>query len=249
VLPTPEEPAPIEPAPIEPAPIEPAPLEVGAPIVLPPDWIQDIRRKYTLRITDWISQSWALTRSPYVFMEEWSTGTRETLNPLRFFAVGATITFLSSRAARSLMHIAPLPDSGWRGFAGSYGGQLLLNALMASLMHVVLRFRSHAPLRSTLAASAFASSGPSTLLLLVGWIVSLAIYVARGRVALVDSGGTPWPWPVLVVTIASFGWTFAILAGAHRVRWWWSVIAIVGALVMLMLLTILGVLVWAAVTP
>jgi hypothetical protein len=209
----------------------------------PPDWIQDIRRKYTLRVADWLSQAWALTVSPRRFMEAWASGQRETLNPLRFFAVGTALTYFVDRGGRRVLHLPSLPNSGVMGMMTTHLGVTVMVLLYGVVMHAVLRLRSRAPLRSTLAAIVFASAGPGAFLAVLGWVVSGAIFFLRGSVPLheVVQGGAPlhesqaiaYPWPVLIDSYLSFVWTIATLAAAHRCRWWWPVLAFLALIVVL----------------
>jgi hypothetical protein len=220
----------------------PPPLPKLAPAAErnPPDWIQDIRRKYTLRLTDWVTQAWAVTIAPRRFMEEWAAGQRETLNPLRYFAVGTTFSYFADRGSRRVLHIPNPPQSGFIAWMYTHFGITLMVLMFGVVMHGVLRLRSRAPLRSTLAALVFASSGPGTFATLFAWVGTCALYLARGSAPMLVTGGVTWPWAVLICSYLSFAWTVATLAAVHRVRWWWPLLSLV---ILFMALIVVGVVV------
>jgi hypothetical protein len=217
-----------------------APLAQGvAPTASPkappahPDWFREVRRKYTLRLTDWATQAWAITVAPHRFLADWVGGRRDALNPLRFFAVGTALMFLVDRGGRKLLHIAPAPSQGLLGVINSSTGSTALVFLGATLLHVVLRLRSKAPLRSSVAAVLFTHAGPGAFLSILGWLLSAAIHVVQGHVSGALYNGAFTPWPVIGLDFVGFGWVVAALVGVHRVRWWWSVLALAAAPVIL----------------
>jgi hypothetical protein len=206
---------------------------VNAPLASLPDWVADIRRKYTLRGRDWLCQSWALLRAPHLFMQEWSEGRREALNPLRFFAFGTMLTLLMDRGGRALLHKVAFPSNDIRDAVRTSGGLVATVVVIAACMHLVLRTRSRIPFRGSLAATAYAFAGPGVFCHLFGWIVSAAIYFTHGTITVgqggwLVGGGSNWPWPIGIMTLLSFLWTVVAVAGVHRLRWWWGVIALVG---------------------
>jgi hypothetical protein len=198
-----------------------------APVELPaPDWVSDVRRKYRLRITDWVTQAWAMTVAPHRFMAEWATGRREALNPLRYLAVGTAVKFLAERGARWVMHLES-SEKTWVSWLRSSFGVTVTLILFGLMMHVVLRLRSRAPVRSTVAAIIFSSAGPGVFGHVLAWLVSIAIYLVGHRVPCYAPQGTPpYPYPVLGITYFGYLWLTAALSGVHRVRWWWALAAL-----------------------
>src|SRR3954471_1958909 len=118
-----------------------------------PDWVGEIWRKYTTRVLDYFRQSFALLVGPGRFMEQWATGQRETLNPLRFMGLGIvlalTVRHLGERyvlgPASEIQNAAPLLKIPL---------VVDLNFLVLALpAHGVMRLGgSRAPLRATVAA-------------------------------------------------------------------------------------------------
>ena len=196
----------------------------------PPDWVAEAARKYAYRIRDWAAQSWMLTHSPRRFAAEWAAGTREALNPLRFLAVGTTVTVLAERGARWIIHLPTPAHEGWVGWLQGSLGQMLNLTVTGALMHVMLRRRSGAPFRSTLGAAVFAAGGPGTLSAVVGWTTSVALFLQRGHVPLFEAKTAALPIPVLVSAVVDFVWTVATIAGVHRTRWWAPLLAFVATI-------------------
>jgi hypothetical protein len=194
-----------------------------------PDWIREAARKYTLRITDWASQTWMLIHSPQRFMNEWLVGTREALNPLRFLAVGTTVNLLADRGGRWLMHLPRLPHDGWFGWLSGSPGQMLNSVILGGLMHFFLRRWSKAPFRNTLAAAVFGLAGPGTACEVLGWLISGTIQAAHKQVPLLDKGGAMMPFPTLAAGIVGTAWMFLTIAAVHRMRWWAPLLAYLAA--------------------
>jgi hypothetical protein len=197
----------------------------------PPPWITDIVRKYRLRITDWVSQAWLLTISPRRTLDEWATGKRELLNPLRFTAVGLGICLLLDKGGRWLCHIEPSPTlHGWQAYNQSFThssmGMVFSAFVGGTLMHPVLRWKSKAALRSTIAASLYANFGPGVFLTALSWLVCLGLFGFHHKIPLfVSTTGENMPWPSVVAAFLSGPWVVGGFSGAHRVRWWWSSLA------------------------
>lgn len=200
-------------------------LQAFHPHQAPPDWVGDIKRKYFLRITDWLDQMWAVTHSPRVFMQEWATGKRETLNPMRFFAVSTAIVFLADRVGRFALHVPDHTMHKGFGWLNSSFGTTVFTLFMAAVMHVFMRGKDRAPLRASIAAVVF-SSGTTTMLSILGWTLSAWLRVWLGHVPLWTMNGAQMPYPVLLLSYVGFGWNIATLAGVHRVSWWRPVIAL-----------------------
>jgi hypothetical protein len=214
--------------------LAPAKPVTAAVVIDPPNWVSDVRRKYRLRITDWAVQSWAMTVAPRRFMEEWATGQREALNPLRFLAVGAALEIVAERVSRWYLHL-PRPDTTWVGWITSSFGVTVFTVLMAAIMHAVLRLKSRAPLRSSIAATIFSTSGPGTLLCLLSWGGSCTYYAVFKRIPIMSSAGMTFPWPVYLASMAPFfAWTVAALTGVHAVRWWWGLLAVLAVPIVIM---------------
>jgi hypothetical protein len=204
----------------------------------PPNWVSEVRRKYRLRITDWAVQSWAMTIAPRRFMGEWATGQREALNPLRFLAVGTALEIVAERVSRWYLHL-PRPDTTWVGWITSSFGMTVFIVLMAAIMHGVLRLKSRAPLRSSIAATIFSTSGPGTLLCLLSWGGACAYYAVFKRISVISSAGLTFPWPVYLASMAPFfAWTVAALTGVHAVRWWWGLLAVLAVPIVIMAVSI-----------
>jgi hypothetical protein len=204
------------------------PKIVAAPDGAPPDWIREARRKYTLRLRDWATQAWAMTHSPHRFMQEWMSGQREALNPLRFLAVGLAATFLVDKLFRRLLHLASPATDTPGGWLNTTTGTTLYVILCGAAIHGMLRWRSRAELRSSLAATMFATSGPAALLSVAGWIVCLGIHLAHGNLHVIDTPAGPLPLVAMAVGILALGWPVAALAAVHRMRWWWPLLALLG---------------------
>lgn len=195
-----------------------APDESGAartPETRAPDWIGDIKTKYRLRLSDYFSQALAVGRHPRRFMREWASGTRETLNPLRFYAVGTAISFGADRVGRWALHVPANATTGLGGFLQSSYGGMLVYVAMAALSHLLLPRRTREPFRVTLAAGIFASAGPGALAMAFGWCLTALLYLVTGRVALLSGGGVSTPWAVLLPTYATFLYCGLCMAGAH----------------------------------
>jgi hypothetical protein len=211
-----------------------------------PDWIREAARKYAFRIRDWAAQTWMLTHSPRRFVSEWTNGTREALNPLRFLAVGTTLMVLAERGARWVIHLAPLAHEGWTGWLRGSIADMLSATVMGALMHIPLRFRSGATFRSSLGAVIFATGGPGAVATALGWLVCVALYLGFGHVPLFPhTEGTPVPLPVVFAGMLGSAWTALTMAAVHRVRWWIPFLALIGAITVLTLVSAIAALVVA----
>ena len=185
-----------------------------------PNWLVEARRTYVLRVTDWFVQSWALTRNPARFANEWAAGTRTTLNPVRFLAVGGAVYYLVDRATRLAIHAPVLPSYS------SYFRQLYL-LLFAGVIHLMLKLRSHAPFRATLGAVAFSMGGSSVWFKIAGSSVTFAWFRIAGSVP--NFGSAPElasPAPLVVAYFFSVAWTALAVMGAHRLRALWAAVVV-----------------------
>jgi hypothetical protein len=201
------------------------PLPIPEPALDPPDWVRALLRKYKLRITDWMTQAWAMTLSPRRFMEEWATGRREALTPTRFLAVSLGLSLLIDRAGRYLFHVHQAADGVGAWLSSSSAGLTAAMFVFGAMTHVTLRLKSKQPLRSSVAALFFAT-GPGTLIAFVGWLITAALYVTIRHVPTFERDPAT-PIPVSVLGIVHVAWSVAALAGVHRVRWWWPAVAMV----------------------
>jgi hypothetical protein len=222
------------------------PLEAGTagaqPVPTPggaPDWVGEMWRKYSGRIRDYFVQTAALCRRPASFMEEWVTGQREMLNPLRFMGIGFLISlgvhFLKERGVAG----AAGPGST-AGFILTHPALLQLTVLLVAIpTHGVMRLSgSRTPLRATLAASIFASLGPNLVLSTAAFLASALIQLFAGTPATIPVpaeqqattelvlGSTANSWPYLLCYILQLVYSARTLTGVHRARWWWAVPAL-----------------------
>lgn len=218
------------------------PAAIAQPVVAapsPPDWVTDIWRKYTTRILDYFRQSFALLTSPRQFMEQWVTGQREALNPLRFMGLGLLIAITTRHLgeryvldpATELQNVAPL----------------LKIPLVVDLVFLVLALPAHGimrltgsrtPLRATVAAIIFAATGPLVLMHVAGWLLSGLCLVLTGSAPLmmIKAGlssrlyrHTVYPWPIIVANMVVLFYFVRALAGVHRARWGWALLALLVA--------------------
>jgi hypothetical protein len=220
--------------------VSPAPAEApGSVAVGTPDWVGDIWRKYTTRVLDYFRQSFALLVSPGRFMEAWATGQREALNPLRFMSLGIllalTVRHLGERYVLGPTAEVQVPAS------------LLKLPLVVDLVFLVLALPAHgvmrlagsrAPLRATVAAVIFAFMGPVILMQVFGWVISGLFLVLTGSPPLMElKEGVSWrlyrhsayPWPIIAANTVALFYFVRALAGVHRARWGWAVLAVIVA--------------------
>lgn len=205
-----------------------------------PDWVRELARKYKLRVIDWTTQSWALLVAPHRFMEEWASGRREALAPTRFYAFGTAITVLVQRVGMWICHTKQVESTWWRSAMHSVFFSIAVAAVMGACTHLLLRKRSKAPLRATVAAQMFTTAGPQVFLVALGWLVSCVWFSLHGSVPMVNAGsaGTGYeavqvPIPASLGPTIAYGWSVAALAGVHRVRWWRALLAMLGGIVIL----------------
>jgi hypothetical protein len=203
----------------------------------PPDWVSDIWRKYITRVLDYFHQSFALLVGPRRFMEQWATGQRDTLNPLRFMGLGillaVTTRHLGERyvlgPASEIQNVAPL----------------LRIPLVVDLIFLVLALPAHgvmrltgsrAPLRATVAAVIFAFTGPLVLMHIFGWLLSGLLLALTGSTPLMEVKAglssrlyrhSVYPWPIIVANMVALFYFARALAGVHRARWGWTLLALI----------------------
>jgi hypothetical protein len=204
-----------------------------------PDWVGEIWHKYSTRVLDYFRQAFSLLRGPGRFMEEWATGQREALNPLRFLGLG----FLLSLTARHLGEWSLVDPSlkvqGPTSIIGTFFGAELIFVVLALPMHGVMRLSgSRAPLSATAAAIIYAFMGPVVLLQALGWLASALLLLITGSVPLFPLkpgvavrviGYSAYPWPLMVSNWLSLVYCVRALAGVHRGRWGWAIVALIVA--------------------
>ncbi|MFL5346699.1 MAG: hypothetical protein ACJ8AT_18110 [Hyalangium sp.] len=245
---TPAEALPTQAREVSPPPTEaPASVAVPPPAIAqptlaaesPPDWVRDIWRKYTRRVLDYFRQSFALLVGPRRFMEQWATGQRETLNPLRFMGLGIVMALTTRHLgeryvldpASEIQNVAPL----------------LKIPLVVDLIFLVLALPAHgvmrlsgsrAPLRATVAAIIFTATGPLVLMHIVGWLLSGLCLVLTGSAPLMEIKAglssrlyrhSAYPWPIIFANMVALFYFVRAIAGVHRARWGWALLALLVA--------------------
>jgi hypothetical protein len=190
-----------------------------------------------------VVQAWTLFVAPRRFMEEWSTGRRTAMDPLAFLAAGVALKALVARYGERYFG-TQMPSSSVVDWMRSSTGVTAVLFAVGGVSHLVLRRRSRAPLRSTVAAIAYTSGGPAVILACIGWVVALLLRLGH-RDPTFMLYQTKLTVPVVAMAYVSHAWTLAALAGAHRVRWVWAALAVLATVALPFVLVGTGMLIKA----
>lgn len=223
-----------------PPPMAAAPALAAEPRALTPagtpDWVGEIWRKYSTRVKDYFGQSFTLLRHPRQFMEEWATGQREALNPVRFLGLGFLLAITARHLGERYLLGPALEFQGLTTILKTPLGVELVFLTLALPAHGVMRLSgSRAPLSATVAAVVFAFMGPVILLQAFGWLVSALLMGATGSIPLVELKAgfitrlyrhSAYPWPLMVANWLALIYCTLTIAGAHRKRWGWGALAL-----------------------
>jgi hypothetical protein len=164
------------------------------------------------------------------------------MDPLGFFAAGTALKALLARYAERVVPVdLQLQGSTVRDWLRSSTGTTLVLFTFGAVAHLVLRRRSHAPFRSTVAAIAYALGGPGALFACAGWGLTIALQLA-GRDPSMHYHQTRIPAPVVVCAYLPHVWTVFALAGVHRASWARIGLAVVAAVAMPIVLIAAGLL-------
>ena len=204
--------------------MEPTSLDVTAE----PQWIRQGVRSTLGELRDFFTTGYAFARSPGRFAAEWVSGRRHTLNPAAMVATAASLRFVLTMADQAFSGDSKEDASEGilREILDAVGPHLHYAAL-GLIAHVVLRLSG--PTRrvsSSIATAMFAGAGPAffaelVVRGLVGVFLNEGGSLAKG--ALLAGGGA---------TFLAFAWTVSAgLAGLHRRRTIWGVLAVATAFV------------------
>jgi hypothetical protein len=194
-------------------------------------WIRDAARATVGEARLYLTTLLLVCFRPRRFVEVWTGGGRR-MNPFAFVATSAA---LSTFATECFVRRAGIGGSGSLAFDLAHAiGPYLCLACTGVLAHGVFRLaRSARRLPGSLAIALFAGGGPALLmtLFIVGTGLLLAItrgYVPKQSFLQNIPGGLRAPF---LLTIYGLGvWQYVLLGRAmhllHRVRWVWSVLAI-----------------------
>jgi hypothetical protein len=169
------------------------------------------------RVRDWTLQSWAFLVSPRRFMEEWSTGRRDAMDPLAFLAAGSAVKALLMRYGGKIVPFQ-LPSNAAEEWISSSLRSTVMLFIFGAMAHLVLRRHSRAPFRSTVAAVAYTLGGPGALIACAAWAVAIALHFL-GVDTTVTFFQARVPAPLIVAGHLPHVWTLFALAGVHRVGW------------------------------
>jgi len=215
-----------------PAAAEPRALTAGGT----PDWVGEIWRKYSTRVLDYFRQAFTLLVRPGRFMEEWATGQREALNPLRFLGLGFLLALTARHLGEQYLLGPALEAQSLTSVLKTPLGVELVFLTLSLPAHAVMRLSgSRAPLSATLAAFIFTFMGPVILLQAGAWLISALLLLITGSLPLYELKvgfatrlyrHSAYPWPLMVANWVALIYCVRAIAGVHRKRWGWAFLAL-----------------------
>lgn len=201
-----------------------------------PDWMGEIWRKYFTRLKDYFLQAFTLLVRPGRFMEEWATGQREALNPLRFLGLGFLLIITARHLGERYLLGPALEAQNLTSVLRSPLGVELVFLTLALPTHAVMRLSgSRATFSATLAAFIFTFMGPVVLLQVGAWLISGLFMLLTGSLPLFELKAgfaarlyrhSAYPWPIMVANWVALIYCVRAIAGVHRKRWGWAFLAL-----------------------
>jgi hypothetical protein len=201
-----------------------------------PDWVGESWRKYSTRLRDYFLQAFTLLVRPGRFMEEWATGQREALNPLRFLGLGFLLIITARHLGERYLLGPALEAQSLTSVLKTPLGVELVFLTLSLPTHAVMRLSgSRATLSATLAAFIFTFMGPVVLLQVGAWLISGLLVLITGSLPLYELKvgfatrlyrHSAYPWPLMVANWVALIYCVRAIAGVHRKRWGWAFLAL-----------------------
>ncbi len=185
----------------------------SASLVADPPWPLEAWRVLSHELRDFVSLVWRSTRSPYGFYSDWARGRTAALNPILAIVNAVSLIGVWSLVWSHLSHVQDASSSPWLVELLNPLIKVGQYALFALVCHgALLALGARNPLRTTMGAVLYCSSGPLMLLTLA--LIPPLEPLARDRALLLRNIVPPGDAPLILLgKIAGYS-TWILLGSA-----------------------------------